>query len=243
MPSVFFVLECSTQNDCFFFILPVILAYSVDYTLYANTKRRETMGTTQKMLEQLTGKQIVRELEVYLEEKFETFLVVHSRYINAIAQLRKELGAAISPSVDDLMEAIDKQTASNLLFSGALGIKFNLDHFIDPMARTVLDVDFPVFLREETAMRLPEYVKAQENIDAFFALLTSAQKELFEDIIEYISYMETTGPKLAHYYGYIMGNDILHNLVPGYHPDNVLTMQYNSMLADYWGIEGGDLKE
>lgn len=194
------------------------------------------MVTTQKVLEQLTGRQIVRELETYLEEKFESFPTVHSRYINAIEQLRKELGAAVSPSVDDLMEAIDKQTASNLLFSGALGMKFNLDHFMDPMARTVLDVDFSVFLREETAMRLPEYVKAQETIDGFFALLTPAQNELFEDIVEYISYMETTGPKLAHYYGYILGNDILYNLVPGYHSDEVLTMRYRAMLGEYLGI-------
>ena len=191
------------------------------------------MVTTQKVLEQLTGRQIVQALEAYLEEKFESFPTVHSRYINAIEQLRKELGAAISPSVDDLMEAIDKQTASNLLFSGALGMKFNLDHFIDPMERTVLDVDFSVFLREETAMRLPAYVKAQETIDAFFRLLTPTQTDLFEGIVEYISYMETTGPKLAHYYGYILGNDILHNLVPGYHADEVLTMRYRAMLEEH----------
>ena len=194
------------------------------------------MVTTQKILEQLTGKQIVRELEAYLEEGFESFPAVHSRYINAIEQLRKELGATVSPSVDDLMEAIDKQTASNLLFSGALGMKSNLDHFIDPMARTVLDVDFPVFLREETVMRLPAYVKAQETIDAFFRLLTPTQTDLFEGIVEYISYMETTGPKLAHYYGYILGNDILHNLVPGYHADEVLTIRYRDMLKKYLSL-------
>ena len=194
------------------------------------------MVTTQKVLEQLMGRQIVRELEAYLEENFESFPAVYSRYINAIEQLRKELGADLLPSVDDLVEAIDKQTASNLLFSGALGMKSNLDHFIDPMARTVLDVDFPVFLREETAMRLPAYVKAQETIDDFFALLTPAQNELFEDIVEYISYMETTAPKLAHYYGYILGNDLLHNLVPGYHADDVLTMRYRDMLKKYLSL-------
>ena len=163
---------------------------------------------------------------------------MHILYINAIEQLRKELGAAVSPSVDDLMEAINNQTASNLLFSGALGMKSNLDHFIGPMARTVLDVDFSLFLREDTAMRLPAYVKAQETIDAFFRLLTPTQTDWFEGIVEYISYMETTDPKLAHYYGYTLGNDILHNLVPGYHADEVLTMRYRAMLEEYLGISG-----
>ena len=67
------------------------------------------MVTTQKVLEQLMGRQIVRELEAYLEENFESFPAVYSRYINAIEQLRKELGADLLPSVDDLVEAIDKQ--------------------------------------------------------------------------------------------------------------------------------------
>ena len=195
------------------------------------------MITTQKVLEQLTGNQIVRELEIFLDENFESFAAAHERYINAVVQLRNELGTDASPSVDDMVNAIDKQTASTLFYSGFLGMKSNLDHFLDPMARTVLDVDFSVFLREETAMRLPEYLKAQATIDALFSILSPTQKELSEDIVEYISYLETTGPKLAHYYGYILGNDILHNLVPGYHPDEVLTMHYSSMLGKYLGIK------
>lgn len=194
------------------------------------------MVTTQKTLEQLTGKQIVREFEVYLAEQFDSFSDVRKRYLGAVAHLRNELGADISPSVDDMVDAIEQQTISNLLFAGTLGIKSNLDHFMDPMARTVLDVDFPVFLRDETAIRLPEYVKAQNTIDAFFALLTPAQKELFEDVLEYISYLEAISPKLAHYYGYILGNQILHRLVPGYHSDEVLTIRYRSMLEKHLGF-------
>ena len=128
--------------------------------------------------------------------------------------------------------------ASLNLFSQSVmlfGMKSNLDHFVDPMARTVLDVDFPVFLREATAVRLPEHAQAQETIDAFYALLTPAQKELFEDITAYIAFLETTGPKLAHYYGYILGNDLLYRVVPGYHQDDVLTMHYSAMLRKYFG--------
>ena len=186
----------------------------------------------QKVVEQLTGKQLVRTLETYLEENFESFAEVRSRYAKAVERLRNE-GSVMVPSVDDVVDAIEKQTASNLFFSGVLGIKANLDHFMDPMARTVLDVDFDVFLREETARRLPAYEKAQMVIDAFYVLLTPTQKELFGDILDYISYLETTGPKLAHYYGFTLGNEILPNLVLGYYPDHVLTVQYRAMLARY----------
>ena len=188
----------------------------------------------QKVVEQLTAKQLVRTLETYLEENFESFAEVRSRYAKAVERLRNE-GSVMVPSVGDVVDAIEKQTASNLFFSGVLGIKANLDHFLDPMARTVLDVDFDVFLREETARRLPAYEKAQMVIDAFYVLLTPTQKDLFSDILDYISYLETTGPKLAHYYGFILGNEILPNLVPGYYQDHVLTVQYRAMLARYLG--------
>jgi hypothetical protein len=188
----------------------------------------------QKVVEQLTGKQFVRTLETYLEGNFESFAEVRSRYAKAVERLRNE-GSVMVPSVGDVVDAIEKQTASNLFFSGVLGIKANLDHFMDPMARTVLDVDFDVFLREETARRLPAYEKTQMVIDAFYVLLTPTQKELFSDILDYISYLETTGPKLAHYYGFILGNEILPNLVLGYYPDHVLTVQYRAILEHYLG--------
>lgn len=194
------------------------------------------MITTQKVMEQLTGGHIVQEFTNYLEEHFDSFADVHKRYLAAAERLRTELEPDASPSADDLVKAIDKQTTSNLLYSVALGLKSNLDHFINPMARTVLDVDFPVFLREATAIRLPEYVQAQVTIDTFSASLSPAQREVFEDVIAYIAYLETTGPKLAHYYGFILGNNLLHHIVLGYHRDDILTMHYRAMLQKYFGI-------
>ena len=41
--------------------------------------------------------------------------------------------------------------------------------------------------------------------------------------------------KLAHYYGYLMGNELLQNCVPGYHSDLVLDIQYTNMLEEYFG--------
>ena len=38
----------------------------------------------------------------------------------------------------------------------------------------------------------------------------------FEDIVVYI-YLETVVPKLAHYYGYLLGNELLPCIIPGYH--------------------------
>lgn len=98
-----------------------------------------------------------------------------------------------------------------------------------------MEMEFSVFLREDMACRLPEYEKAQNTIDCFYTALSSGQKEVFEDITEYISYLETTGPKIAHFCGYILGNELLYRIVPGYYPDGILTMQYRNMLAKYIG--------
>lgn len=194
------------------------------------------MVMNQNVMERITGKQIVRELETFLHQNFDSFPEVHERYINAINQLGNEMRTVSTVSVDNLVDAIERQTVSNLFFSWALGIKSNYDHFMDPMARTVIDVDFDIFLRESTARTLPEYEKAQKLIDEFSMSLTVTQQDLLDDVIEYIAYLETIGPKLAHYYGYLQGNILLHNLVPGYHSDEDLSMQYKSMLEDYLGV-------
>lgn len=194
-------------------------------------KGKINMLSTKTILEHLTGHHTVETFVQWMAEESEDFAADYQRYIDAIDALRKELGDAVTDEID----AIEQQFSSSLLFSGFLGLKANLDNFIDPVARNFLDVDFEVYLREETAHRLPEYGGAQKVRDRFYSQLTSAQKETYTDVITYTSHLETVGPKLAHYYGYILGNELLPKVVPGYHVDSVLTVKYNTMLGDYFG--------
>ena len=189
------------------------------------------MLTMQTIFEQLTGRYIVESFVQRMVEESEDFAADHQRYTYAMDVLRKELGDLVKEEID----AIEQQCASDLLFSGFLGIKANLDHFIDPVARSFLDVDFEVYLREETAHRLPEYERAQKARDRFYSRLTPAQKETYDDVITYTSHLKTVGPKLAHYFGYMLGNQLLPRVIPGYHADPVLTLRYTAMLEDYLG--------
>lgn len=181
--------------------------------------------------EYLTSHQIVETFVQWMAKEYEEFAADYQRYMDAMDTLRQELG----DSVTDEIDAIEKQCASDLLFSGLLGLKANLDNFIDPVARNFLDVDFDVYLREETAHRLPAYEQAQKIRSQFYSLLTPAQREIYEDVLTYNSHVETVGPKVAHYFGYILGNKLLPRVVPGYHSDMVLTIKYNAMLEDYFG--------
>ena len=120
------------------------------------------MITLQTVLEQLTGEGIVNALLATLAENFEDFAQEQRQYDAAIELLESELGNSAKPAIQEEVEAIRRQTISNLLFSGFLGLKANLDHFIDPVSRNFLDTDFERFLRVQTACNLPEYRSEQQ---------------------------------------------------------------------------------
>lgn len=189
------------------------------------------MMTTQAILNQMIGAEPVNALTQFMEEHFADFPAVKKKYITAMRQLQQALGEPAKKEA----QAIERQIALRLLYSGVLGIHANLDRFKDPVAHDFLNADTEVFLRESTARRLPAYAAAQEARDCFFAALTPPQQAIYEDVAEYVIYLETVGPKLAHYYGYLLGNSLLYHIFPGYHSDPVQTLRYRAMLEAYLG--------
>lgn len=171
------------------------------------------------IMEQLTGQALTNSLIEFLEQHCEDFPEIRKKYQEAIAQAEKG---------KELAEAIDAQAASDLLFSAALGLKANLDHFRDPIARTFLEVDPEIYLRESVAHNMPQYIEAQKILDTV---------EINDTIIEYTTYLETIGPKLAHYVGYLLGDELLPRIIPGYQPDLILTICYRNWVRTYMGID------
>lgn len=190
------------------------------------------MLSTKTIMEKLTGPDTVETFERWMAERSEDFAEDRRQYVAAMDTLEKVLGAAVARE----RAAIVQQCASDLLFCGLLGLKANWDHYTDPMARTFLELDFEVFLQEETAHALPEYTRAQKVRDGFYRALSDAQKEVYEPVTAYTCHLETVAPKLAHYYGYLLGNELLPRVVPGYRADPVLTRRYTEMLNRYFGI-------
>ena len=199
-------------------------------------KGKKNMLNTKTVVDQMLGKNMVDQLVTVLSENVSDFSMSRAQYLETMGMLQAELGDAADPSVQEEMYAIEKQTASQLLFSAYLGIKANLDNFIDPIAKNFLDVDYEVFLREKAARRLPEYESAKNTKDRFYAQLSPAQKKKYEAVIAYTSHLETAGPKLAHYYGYLLGNELLPRVIPGYYPDSVQTARYTAMIQAYLGL-------
>lgn len=186
---------------------------------------KEVMG-------QLSGKGVVDAFIAALSESLEDFSQVQRQYAEAMEALQTALGDSLS--VQEERDAIESQTASGLLFSAYLGLKANLDNFINPMGRCFLEVDSDVYLRENLACRLPEYERAQAARNRFYARLSPAQREIYEGVVAYTSYLETVGPKLAHHFGYMLGNELLPRVIPGYVADPVQTARYKTMIRGYF---------
>lgn len=194
------------------------------------------MLSVNKFLEGISYKEIVASLVEVMAENFDDFAVDQTRFKGTISWLEQTLPESTAPSVEKLVNAIDQQIGSTILFSYFLGIKANWDHFIDPIGRTFLDVDVETYLREDIARRLPDYQNAQHTQEQFYSSLTPVQQKRYEDITAYISHLETVGPKLAHYYGYLLGNQIFPCIILGYGEDTPFTFQYRNMLENYLGI-------
>ena len=186
--------------------------------------------------EKISYKELVTKLVDVIAANSIEFAADQAHFDETISLLKTELEQDTSPSATDLADAICQQIGSTLLFSYCLGLKANLDHFIDPVSRTFLDVDPEVYLRENIARQLPDYLRAQHVQEQFYKALSPSQKEKYDDgITTYICHLETVGPKLAHYYGYLFGNELFPHVVPGYVDTAQLTLQYRYMLEAYSG--------
>ena len=195
------------------------------------------MLSANTIFEKICYKEIVTTLVDTMAANSEEFVADQTRFIETISFLETELGRNTSPSVNDVVDAIYQQIGSSLLFSCFLGFKANLDHFINPVSRTFLDVDPEIYLRENIAQQLPDYQRAQHVQEQFYNALSPSQKEKYDDgITTYICHLETVGPKLAHYYGYLLGNQLFPRIIPGYISDTQLLIQYRYMLEVYCGL-------
>lgn len=186
----------------------------------------------EKMMALLTGGEIADSLVENLIAYSEDFAEDHRKFEEAIDYFRIELPKDIKPSADDLGDAIRRLISSKIIFAGYLGLQANVDHFLNPVARTFMDVDPERYLRERVARTLPEYTSAKTIIDGFHNQLSPEQKERFESVAIYVVHLETIVPKIAHYEGFLLGNELLPYVLPGYQPDRQLTACYSRMIQE-----------
>lgn len=188
-----------------------------------------------QLLDTLLGKQIVDALIDTLYVQTDDFPGIHQAYLEAIEKLEAVLGK--KNSIQEYITAIEQQCASSLFFAGVQGLKMNLEHFRNTMTPncTWEQVDDHDYLRADIAYALPAYQSAETYIEQFEENLPADLQELCDAIACYKAALEVSGMKLAHFCGYLMGNDLLKCCVPGYRSDRVLDFRYKHMLEQYFG--------
>lgn len=199
------------------------------------------MKTIETMLHQLTdAKTIMQDVRDTLRIIDPEFLDEEARYLEAVKDLELALGNTIAPSVSEYLGAKEAEFAAAIIYIGWRGFQFNLDVFQNPVNALLLKGDYEDLHRERRLGTLPEVKKAQAVIEAFDAAvkkLPEEKRNLTDGITEFYAYLETTGYKIAHYFGFRLADKFLPYVIPGYSRDDAITLQYAGDLKDFLKID------
>ena len=205
-----------------------------------------SMYTVKSLMNQFTSPEVVlQNVSNALRQIAPDFVKEERQYYESIGVLKDTLGASMKPSVDEYIAAIEEEISAELVYVAWLGFQQNIECFNNPINTMFLKMDYEDFHRERRMATLPQVQHALKTINAFHDVLRTRSgfnHELTEGITSYITYLETVGYKLAHYFGFIFADQFLEHVIPGYCRDMVTTMQYEMELQDYLKIDLNKLK-
>ena len=181
------------------------------------------MKTVESTLAMLTDLSIVEDLRKILREKDREFLPVEAKFQEAVRDLTARIGRN---AANELVAAWDRQICSDLIYAGFLGFQANLRNFHNPVASQFTRLDYETFLREHIMQTMPYRNEAEAAAAAIQEAYEEALNEYEDAIRSYYVYLEVTGPKLAHFWGYRFANQFLPWVEPGYVSDGAQTSMY-----------------
>ena len=204
------------------------------------------MHTITSVVNAITGTDnVLKELKTILRNIDPEYPAEEKRFDAARRLLLKEVGNTVFPSAAEYLQAQDDALAASLLYIAGQGFKLNADIFNNPANALFLQqFEFEDLNRERILASLPAVQESEITIMAFHntlqnTLLVQSEsiRKAMEDIGEMYAYLQTSGYKLAHYYGFIFADYFLPNVMPGFHSDNVNTGCYHRTLQDYLNID------
>ena len=199
------------------------------------------MYTVKSVMTQLTDPEVVlQNVSETLRKIDPEFAKEERQYFQIVDALEAAIGDSVSPSVSEYIAAEERKICAELVYVTWLGFQQNLACFKNPINTMFLKMDYEDFHRECTMHTLPEVRKALQTINAFYEALRELpekQQNLTEGITGYMSYMQTVGYKLAHYFGFILADQFLYHVIPGYSNDSVTRMLYGRDLCNYLQLD------
>lgn len=198
------------------------------------------MKTIEKVLHQMTdAKSIMQDLRDILRKIDPEFFQEEVKFLAVCNDMERELGDSTAPSVSEYLAAREEELAMELIYITWQGFQLNRDIFDNPVNALMLKGDYEELHRERRLHTLPTAKKARQVQAAFIEELKKLGEEkwAYEDVVtSFYTYLETTGYKVAHYFGFRLADLFLPYVIPGYTNDDVNTLLYSGELKRYLNI-------
>ena len=199
------------------------------------------MYSVQSVMSQLADPGVIMEnVSDTLRKIDPQFAHEEQQYICTVEALKAEIGDTVSPTAAEYIAAKEQKICAELVYVAWIGFQQNLACFQNPVNSLFLKLDYEDFHQERRMHMLPQVRQALKTIDGFHSALRESperNKDLTDGIVSYMSYLETTGYKLAHYFGFILADKLLEHVVPGYCSDSLTTLAYARELREYLKLD------
>lgn len=199
------------------------------------------MKTIEKVLHQMTdAKSIMQDLRDILRKIDSEFFQEEVKFLAVCNDMEREIGDSITPSVSEYLAAREEELAMEIIYIAWQGFQLNRDIFDNPVNALMLKGDYEELHRERRLHTLPTANKARQVHTAFIEELKKLGEEkwAYEDgVTSFYTYLETTGYKVAHYFGFRLADLFLPHVIPGYTNDDVNTLLYSGELKRYLNID------
>ena len=167
------------------------------------------MKTIEEIMYHLTGHGLIEALAKTLRENDNTFVESEKGYTQAVTALREQLPADFTPSLDEYITASERDIISRVAYAGYLGYRVNIENFHHPVKVSFLHEDTIDYVKDHIIGHFPVNYEAARIRESFLKSLPEAMQAYEDAMSDYFIHMECSGPKLAHYAGYIIANNLL----------------------------------
>ena len=204
------------------------------------------MNTVHSLVDQLINpKTVMSKVKEILREVDPEYEKEEQNFIAACSALEAGLDDSIPISAHCYLEALEEEFASDIVFVIGRGFKLNLDIFNNPVNALAFKLDYEDLHQERMMHLLPGASHASKTTYALPTMLRALGQDkldLLDGIHEYYNYLKTVGYKVAHYYGYLLADQLLPHLIPGYYADSAYVSTYSLILHNDIGVRIFDLK-
>ena len=194
------------------------------------------MKTITKILSEFTNtKAIMEEVRAILTEIDPDF-VREERFQEDMKRFKDVLDETKRTMLAEVVAAEEKRIAANLVFLVWRGLQQNLLCYRNPIEKWFVDLDYEDIHQEKEMNGMPDSVAAGTAGRRLSLTLTEREREM-NPTTDYYSYLEAVAYKVAHYYGFKLGDWFLPLVEPGYCPDAALTFRYALEVSTYLKVD------